>query len=215
VSIFQEVPIFSELPQEALDWLSEKAQRRQHPRGTIVLAEGQPGAELFVIESGRAKVFVSNADGKELVLYHAGPGDYIGELSILDSQPRSASVQTLEKTSLLVLNQSDFKELLSSDPEFSLSIIQTLTSKLRIATNQVRSLGLDPVYRRLTSLLDNRAEPEGDERVIAKMSHRQIADQIGSSREMVSKLMRDLEQGGYVATEGSRIVIRKTLPSQW
>lgn len=217
MSIISEVPLFSELPADAIEWLAGRAQTRQYPRGTIMLAEGQPGNELFVVESGRVKVYVSNADGRELVLYHAGAGDYVGELSIIDGEPRSATVQTMEKSSFLVLNQTDLRDLMQRDAEFALVIVQTLSRKLRIATDQVRSLGLDPVYRRLTDLLNNTATKETDSglQVVAKLSHRQIADQIGSSREMVSKLMRDLEKGNYIDCEGERIVINSELPASW
>jgi len=217
MSIFSEVPLFSELPDDAIAWLSGRAQSRQYPRNTIVLAEGQPGNELLIVESGRIKVYVSNADGRELVLYHAGAGDYVGELSIIDGESRSATVKTMEKSSFLVLNQNDLRELMQRDPDFAMVIVQTLTRKLRIATDQVRSLGLDPVYRRLTSLLSNKAIEEADSglQVVEKISHRQIADQIGSSREMVSKLMRDLEQGEYIICDGDRIVLKGALPASW
>jgi len=217
VSIIQEVPIFRELPEEAIDWLAERATTRHYPKGTIVLAEGQSGNELFVIQSGRSKVYVSNADGRELVLYHAGPGDYVGELAIMDDQPRSATVQTLEKSSFLVLNQNDMRELLGQSPDFSLVIIRALTEKVRLATNSVRSLGLDPVYRRLTDLLTTEATecPDTGDTIVQKLSHRQIAEQIGSSREMVSKLMRDLEKGGYIEGTGDRIIVKSRFPSSW
>jgi len=217
MSIIKEVPIFRELPQEAIDWLAERAKTRHYPKGTIVLAEGQSGNELFVIQSGRSKVFVSNSDGRELVLYHAGPGDYVGELAIMDDQPRSATVQTLEKSSFLVLNQNDMRELLGQSPDFSLVIIRALTEKVRLATNSVRSLGLDPVYKRLTDLLTSECSecPDTGDMVVQKLSHRQIAEQIGSSREMVSKLMRDLEKGGYIEGTGARIIIKSRFPSSW
>ncbi len=217
MSIISDVPLFNELPQDAIEWLANRAQTRQYPRGTIVLAEGQPGNELFVVESGRVKVYVSNVDGRELVLYHATAGDYVGELSIIDGEPRSATVQTMEKSSFLVLNQTDLRDLMKRDADFAMVIVQTLTRKLRIATDQVRSLGLDPVYRRLTDLLNGAAslEPESGQQVVAKLSHRQIADQIGSSREMVSKLMRDLEKGKYIEADGDRIVINGELPASW
>jgi len=163
------------------------------------------------------KIFVGDDDGREIILYEKGPGSYIGDIALLDDEPRSASVVTLEKTRVLSISKDDFLNCLEKNPALSLAIIRTLTKRLREATLGIRSLALDNVYRRLADKLMELAieDQSGELALSKKYSQQELGNMIGASREMVGKVISELIKGEYIEFSDKRIRILRQLPRNW
>lgn len=211
------IPFFSEVAPATLSALAAKAMLRTYPKHAVIINEGDEAGPLFVILSGKVRVFLSDRSGKEVTLSVQKQGSYFGELSLLDDEPRSASVMALEKTICGVLAKPEFRTWLVEHPEVAHSLIKGLTRRVRILTESVRGLALCDVYGRLSRLLNELADQEGSppRRILERPSHQELANRIGSSREMVSKIMKDLANGGYVAIEGRSLTIQRKLPAFW
>ena len=144
-----------------------------------------------------------------------GPGEYFGEMT-LDGGPRSASVITLEPTSCAVVPGPDVRDFLASHPDFALHLIKKLIRLARASTEHVKSLALEDVYGRVVRLLKKLAVEQGEVQVLPeKMTQQDIAERVGSSREMVSRVFKPLLEGGYVEMRAGRIAILKKLPARW
>src|SRR5690349_18558883 len=206
---------FAPLPDEALRRIASSGIVRAFPKSTILIAEGDVGDSLYIILSGRVKVYASNAAGREVVINFHGPGEYVGEMS-LDGEPRSASVVTMEPTTCAIVNRAQFRDFLAQNPDFAQHLIQTLIRRCRGATENVKSLALSDVYGRLVRLLNALAvDQDGHHVVTERLTQQDIADRVGASRDMIGKLMKDLVGGGYLAVEDRRITILKRLPPGW
>ncbi len=195
--------------------ISAHAVTRAYPRNTVVLSEGDATNSLYVVVSGRVKIFLADPAGREIVLGEAGPGEYFGEMT-LDGGPRSASVITEEPTRLSVIPQADFKHFIAANPEFAFHLVKKLIGRVRALTDNVKSLALMDVYGRVARVLLDMAHEENGLLVIAdKPTQQQLAGRIGASREMVSRILKELVAGGYICIEPKRIVIAKSLPRGW
>ena len=194
---------------------AQRAVTRTFPKNTIVVTEGDRTDSLYIIVSGRVKIYVSDEKGKEIALSEAGPGEYFGEM-VLDEGPRSASVVTLEPTQFLVVPKEDFEEFVRSSPDFALHLILKLIKRVRALTIDVKSLALMDVYGRVARmLLDLAVEKEGKLVIENKPTQQEMASRVAASREMVSRILTDLTAGGYIQVDRDRIVIAKTLPRAW
>ena len=188
---------------------------RSYPRNTVLINEGDEGDSLFIVLSGRVKVYASNDAGREVVIDFHGPGEYLGEMS-LDGAPRSASVVTVEPSTCAVVSRAQFREFILAHPDFALHLIGKLIQRARLATENMKSLALSDVYGRLVRLLNSLAVEEGDRRVVPeKLTQQDIAERVGSSRDMISRLLKDLAAGGYLAVEDRTITILRRLPPAW
>ena len=188
---------------------------RAFPKNTVLIHDGDVGDSLYVILSGRVKVYASNEEGKEVVIDFHGPGEYVGEMS-LDGAPRSASVMTTEPTTCAIVNRAQFREFLLSNPDFALHLIEKLIHRVRVATENVKSLALCDVYGRLVRLLNTLAEPaDGAWIVPEKLTQQEIAARVGASRDMIGKLIKDLVAGGYLSVDDRTIRIHRKLPLGW
>jgi CRP/FNR family cyclic AMP-dependent transcriptional regulator len=188
---------------------------RSFPKNTVLINEGDLGDSLFIILTGKVKVFASNAAGKEVVIAFHEAGEYVGEMS-LDGAPRSASVMTTEATTCAVVSRAQFREFILAHPDFALHLIEKLIQRVRTATENVKSLALSDVYGRLVRLLTSlAAEREGRMVVPEKLTQQDIAERVGASRDMISRLMKDLVGGGYLAVEDRTIVILRKPPPGW
>jgi CRP/FNR family cyclic AMP-dependent transcriptional regulator len=188
---------------------------RNYPKNAIIITEGDPSDSLYVILSGSVKVYLSKEDGKEVVLDVHRAGSYVGEMAF-DNQPRSASVMTLEPCTLSVVTQARFREFLKKKPEAVEHLIRSLIQRARTATETVRGLALLDVYGRVARLLLDLAEERDGRLTIAEpLTQQDIARRVGCSREMVSRLFKELIAGGYVTVESRRIFLRRTLPKRW
>jgi CRP/FNR family transcriptional regulator, cyclic AMP receptor protein len=188
---------------------------RQFPKNAIIINEGEHGDSLFIVLSGKVKVYASNEAGKEVVIAFHGAGEYVGEMS-LDGSPRSASVMTMEPTTCAVVSRAHFREFILAHPDFALHLIEMLIQRVRVATESVKSLALTDVYGRLVRLLLSLAVDRGGRLVIPeKLTQQDIAERVGASRDMISRLMKDLVGGGYLAVEDRTITILKKPPPGW
>ena len=188
---------------------------RSFPKQTVLIHEGDVGDSLYIILSGRVKVYASNAAGREVVLNFHGAGEYVGEMS-LDGAPRSASVLTMEPTTCAIVNRAQLRDFIAANPDFAQHLIHTLIRRARSATENVKSLALSDVYGRLVRLLNALAVEQGGNLVVhERLTQQDIADRVGASRDMIGKLMKDLVGGGYLAVEDRQITIIKKLPPGW
>jgi len=203
------------LPEPLLQQVAQQAVLRTFPRNAIIVTEGDESDSLYVLVSGRAKVFVSDADGKEVQLNQIGPGEYFGEVT-LDGGLRSASVMALEDCRCAVLRRAEMAGVMARYPDFALHIIRKLAHRVRSLTDSVRDLAFIDVYGRVARLLLELAE-EIDGRMVIdqRMTQKDIAARIGASREMVSRIFSDLTEGGYVRKEEGRIVVLRKPPARW
>lgn len=203
------------LRDEVLRTIAASGVVRSFPKQTVLIAEGDVGDSLYIIVSGRVKVYASNAAGREVVINFHGAGEYVGEMS-LDGAPRSASVMTMEPTTCAIVNRAQFRDFLGANPDFAQHLIHTLIRRARSATENVKSLALSDVYGRLVRLLNALAvEHDGTLVVKERLTQQDIADRVGASRDMIGKLMKDLVGGGYLLVEDRQITIVKKLPPGW
>ena len=208
-------PIARGLPH--LETLAARGSVRTFRRGLALIQEGDRGDTLYIVRSGRLRAFAADADGKEITLGIYGAGEYVGEMS-LDGGPRSANVDTLETTTCAVISRETLLAYIAEHPDFALEMMGRLIRRARLATESARSLALIDVYGRMTRLLDQLAGPaaaDGTRAIGERITHQQIASHLACSREMVSRLMRDLENGGYVEKRERRVVLLKGLPARW
>ena len=208
-------PTADQLPQALLEAIAQRGDTRSFQAHAILINEGDATDSLYIVLAGRLKVFVSSDDGREVVLAEHGQGEYLGEVS-LDHEKRSASVQAIEPTTCCVVQAAQLRQFLIEYPDFTLHLTQKLIRMVRRLTEQVKSLALQDVYGRVVRVLTELSDPVGDERVLRrKLTQQDIADRIGSSREMVNRIMKDLAAGGYVSLRNGRHVIHGKLPPAW
>ena len=209
------IPLFEGVPDEDLRALAARTVTRSYPKQAIIVNEGDESDSLYLILAGRVKVYLADEHGKELILAIKGPGQYFGEM-VLDEQPRSASVMTLEPAQFAILSRADFRAFLLSHPAVSLQLIQNLIRVARGLNRNVRNLAMLDVYGRVARLLlDLAADQDGERVVAAKLTHQEIASRVGASREMISKIFKGLTLGGYITVDKRRIIINKTPPRHW
>ena len=214
--MLQNIPLFSSLGEAELASLSNKVITRQFPRNTVIINEGDHSDSLYIINSGSVKVFLSDNEGKEVILNTQGTGEYFGELALLDSQPRSASVITTEKSSLSIISKANFEAFLEKHPEANLKIMRGIIKRLRLLSEDVKSLALMDVYGRVARVLLQLAKEKGGTLVINQgVTQQDIASRVGASREMVSRILKDLKTGGYIEVKGRVITIKEKLPHGW
>jgi len=212
--LLRTVPLFSELSDEALASLGRLAARRRYPRDTVVFFENEEGDCLFMILEGRIKVTILGDDGREIILTMLGPGDLFGEMALLDNEPRSATAIAVEESELLLLQRSDFQAVVGENPGISIALIKVLTTRLRRANQQISTLALLDVYGRVARVILDMAREEGrrlkDGRIaFRRATHQEIANRIGTTRETVTRMLKDLERQGLVRIEGREIVLQQ------
>ena len=214
--VLNKISLFSGLSEPDLEAITKLAVMRNFPKNTMILCEGDHSDSLNVILSGKVKVFLSDDEGKEVTLNVQEEGEYFGELALLDNAPRSASVVTLETTKLAVISKPAFEECMRKNPGISLKVSQGLARRLRELSENVRSLALMDVYGRVAhTLLDMSEEQDGKKVIPQKLTQREIASMVGASREMVSRILRDLSTGGYITINNKIITINERLPAAW
>lgn len=214
--MLKNIPLFSGLGEAELAELGRHAVVRNYPKNTVIINEGDHSDSLYLIQEGRVKIYLADEQGKEIVINHQGPGEYFGELALLDDAARSASVMTLERSSFCVLSKDVFRDFLADNPNVAIGLIKDLTHRVRALTDNVKSLALLDVYGRVAKTLLGMATPQGDRLVIEnKLTQQDIADRVGASREMVSRILKDLATGGYIHMEQKHIVIHDRLPARY
>jgi CRP/FNR family cyclic AMP-dependent transcriptional regulator len=201
---------------ESLRALVTRGDVRRYRKGTILIEEGDLGETLFVVIQGRVKVYCVDANDKEITFGVFGAAEYFGEMA-LDGGPRSASVITLEPTVCVVVHRRALSDFIAERPEFCYELLSKVIQRLRLATRDARNLAFIDVYGRITRLLNDMATLQDDGRrmVMERITHQEIASRAGCSREMVSRILKDLVSGGYIATCERHIVLLAKLPQRW
>lgn len=209
-------PLFSDLSQEDIDFIASRGKTKTVPKNTILLNEGDESDFLCVILQGQVKVYVSEENGKEVILNIQGPGEYFGELSLIDEVPRSASVMTSERSRVVFISRADFETCLVDNPMLAMKLIRSLTRRVRELTDIVKNLALHDVYGRVARTLSKLAHLQ-DGRLIVdqRLTHQELANMVGASREMVSRILKDLHTGGYIEIKNKVITISGKLPRAW
>jgi CRP/FNR family cyclic AMP-dependent transcriptional regulator len=197
--------------------LARRGELRQYRKGTLLIHEGDVGDTLYVILAGRLRVFGSDArSGREITYGTYGAGEYVGEMG-LDGEPRAASVMAVEPCTCAVVRRPTLEAFLAEQPAFAFDLLAKVIRRARAATLSTKQLALNDVYGRLKLVLerDAAAAPDGRWRTPERLTHQQLANLVGSSREMVSRLLKDLEQGGYVRVEDDHRLSWQHLPQRW
>ena len=211
-AVLKAVPLFTTISEEQLRMLTTMVTRRSASRNTTIMSSGDATDSLYIVLSGRLKVMMSDSEGKEVILAILGPGEFFGEMGLIDDEPRSASVVSIEPCELLSIAKRDFKRVLTENSEMAMAVMRGLVRRLREADRKIGSLALLDVYGRVARLLLDMAENVNGEKIVTKRLPKQdIAKMIGASREMVSRVMKDLQTGGYIEMRGSNIVLRDTI----
>jgi len=190
---------------------------RTYRRGALLIQEGDTGDTLYVVLKGRLRAYLADASGRELTLGVFGATEYVGEMA-LDGGPRSANVEALEATVCSVVSRATLLQYIAQHPEFALQLMARLIRRARLATESARSVALIDVYGRLVLLLEKLAMPaneHGHRPLRERLTHQQMAHHLACSREMISRLLKDLENGGYIAVRDRWIHLLKPLPSRW
>lgn len=196
--------------------LAARGTPRSYRKGTLIIEEGTQGDTLYLLLTGRVKAFSSDSRGREVVYGVYGSGDYFGEMS-LDGGPRSASVMAEAACTCAVLTRQTLREHIRAEPEFAFELMARVIRRARLATQSARSMALLDVYGRVVQLLESLAVVQGEgARVIAgRLTHAELAARVGCSREMISRLLKDLERGGYLTTGRAQITLLRALPRRW
>jgi CRP/FNR family transcriptional regulator, cyclic AMP receptor protein len=210
-TLLRNVPLLSVLSKDELALLARVVARKSYARGSLILGAGDPTDSLYILISGRIKVFMSDLDGREVILAILGPNEFFGEMGLIDNKPRSASVVALEPCELICISRPDFKRCLADNFDMAMTVMRGLVKRLREADNQIGSLALMDVFGRVARLLLGAAELiDGEKVVTKKLSKQDIARMIGASREMVSRVMKHLQLAGYIEVRADSIVIRES-----
>ncbi|MCK5506698.1 MAG: Crp/Fnr family transcriptional regulator [Thermodesulfovibrionia bacterium] len=210
------ISLFAELSESDMEAITKLAVTRNYPKNTMIISEGDQSDSLYIILSGKVKIFLSDEEGKEVTLNVQGENEYFGELALLDNSPRSASVVTVEQARLIVISKTAFEECMENNPGIALKICKGLARRLRELSENVRSLALMDVYGRVARILIEMSEDIDGKKVISqRLTQRDIASMVGASREMVSRILRDLSVGGYITINNKIITINERLPAAW
>ena len=214
--MLREIPLFSRLDDKALGNLEKAAIRRAYPKNTILISKGDQSDQLFVVLKGKLKVSITDASGKEIIMSLLGAGDYFGEMAMIDGESRSATIVTTQASEVMTISRDDFHRTLMSSPELMFELLKVLARKVRIATDKLESLAFEDVYGRLVKLLIQLAKPHEDVWIVEdSLTHQEIANMIGSSREMVTRILKALTSGGYISVDRKRITIKRKLPASF
>ena len=211
--LLRTVPIFSELSETDIASLARLTSRRTCPKDTVVFFENEEGDSFFCIVDGRIKVTILGDDGREVILSVLGRGDFFGEMALLDNEPRSATAIAVEDTELLSLHRNDFQSVLSDNRSIMSALIKILTARLRRANHQISTLALLDVYGRVARVIVDTARDEGkrlkDGRIaFRRATHQEIANRIGTTRETVTRMLKDLERQGLIHIDGKEVVVQ-------
>lgn len=204
-------------PSSHIQALAALGVQRRYRNGALLIQEGESGDTIYIVLQGRLRAFLGDGNGKELTLGFYGPLEYVGEMS-LDGGPRSANVEAVDATTCSVISRAVLLNYIGQHPEFALELMARLIRRARLATQSAGNVALIDVYGRLVRLLNQLAqEPEasGERRLAERLTHQELAQHLACSREMVSRLLKDLETGGYIAVRERWIWLLKALPARW
>ena len=212
IVLLRNVPLFSMLPEGQLQLLTQVLSRKAYPKNSTIIAAGDPTDAMYIVVSGRLKVVMSDKQGQEVILAILSQGEFFGEMGLIAQAPRSATVTTIEPCELLTITRADFNKCLQGNFDLTMNVIRGLVKRLREADKKIGSLALMDVYGRVARLLLEMAENIDGQKVITKkLTKRDIAKMIGASREMVSRVMKELQTSGRIEVRAGEILLRDSL----
>lgn len=211
-SFLRRVPLFDSLGDDEINALAELAFSRNFDKGQLIILADEPGDTLFIIRKGQVKVSLIHEDGREFILSMLGEGEVFGELALLDDQPRSANVFSLEETDLLMLRRTDFLQLVQGIPQIAVALLEELAARLRRTDEQVGGLALLTVHNRVAKTILRLAGDRGVKSAAGilieeRPTHQQLANMAGTTRETVTRALGQLEKDGYIVCKGREILI--------
>lgn len=211
LDLLRRVPLFSLLTVTQAEVISGAVTKQRYKRGEVLVEQGQKSNALAILLTGRARVMSADSRGREVILATLGPGDYIGEMSIIDNEPHSATVRAEVQTDVLLLGRADFARCLSENASMSLVVMRGLVKRLRHADRKIESLALLDVYGRVAHALLEFAvqDVQGQWIIREKISRQDLAKMVGASREMVSRVMKDLEERAFIQTLPNGVTLLK------
>ncbi|MCB1787520.1 MAG: Crp/Fnr family transcriptional regulator [Chromatiaceae bacterium] len=210
------VALFSSLSPQELQALESHAKSKRYRKNTVIMEKGDESAALYVLVSGKVRVYVADDEGKEVVLNVCDePGSHFGELALLRNTTRTASVMTMEDSEFQIISKTDFLKCVTDNPQIALDIISDLVDQVTNLTDRVSALALNDVYGRLAATLRDLAREEDGRMITQALTQQELAQMIGASREMVSRIFKELKAGDYISLEDKRIVLNKKLPARW
>ncbi len=205
-TILKTVPLFSLFSDHQLALLFPAIQHRRYPRHAFMLRAGEETDALYILLSGRAKVVIDDGEGRQVTLHVIGPSEFFGEMSLIDDKPRSASVETLEKCEVLYVSKPAFMTVLRGNFDVAMLMLRSVVGKLRDADRKIAGLALMDVHGRVARLIMEHAR-ELDGQWIVDIGSEEIARMVGASREMVSRVLKEMREGGLIKREKRKIVI--------
>lgn len=210
LELIRRVPLFSTLTQAQAESVAEAVVKRRYKRGEVIVEQGKKSNFLAIVLTGRARVITQDSRGREVILATMSPGDYVGEMSLIDNQPHSATVRAEVQTDVLILGRVEFARCLPENTSMAYAVMKGLVQRLRHADRKIESLALMDVYGRVARALLEFAQTDKDGQLVIRerVSRQDVAKMIGASREMVSRVMKDLEDRGFieVADDGSTLI---------
>ena len=219
-SFFRKFALFAELDEKELASIAAVAKTRHYAKDDVVFHADESGDVFCLIREGQVKVTMISPEGKEIILSLLGPGDFFGEMALLDDEPRSATVIATESLDLVTIWRSDFLQILQENFSITRKVFAELSRRLRSASNRIESLATMDVYGRLARFFLELAQESGKSLdngyvAVTRPTHQAIANMIGTSRETVSRLIHDLMRQNLLLSEGKTIYLRKTALDQF
>lgn len=209
------LPLFDGLPEKCLAWLAERIHSHTYPANTNLVTADQPGEVVYLIVEGTIKIHIEQTSGADVILAILGPGDTLGEMSLIDSAGRSASALTLEESTLLWMDRLTFQECLQVSPAVAVNLVKIMTVRVRLANELIQSLATLDVFGRVARQLLAFCDRYGQEREAAgvtipiRLTQGDIADLVGASRKRVNQVMVSLKQQGIIQVDGRyRITVK-------
>jgi CRP/FNR family transcriptional regulator, cyclic AMP receptor protein len=216
LDLIRRVPLFSTLTQAQAESVADAVVKRRYKRGELIVEQGKKSNFLAIVLTGRARVITTDTRGREVILATMNPGDYVGEMSLIDNQPHSATVRAEVQTDVLILGRVEFARCLPENTSMAYAVMKGLVQRLRHADRKIESLALMDVYGRVARALLEFAHTDKDGRLVIRdrVSRQDVAKMIGASREMVSRVMKDLEDRGFIEVdEDGCTIIKERLTS--
>jgi len=213
-AMLENVSLFADVPPHYLAELEKLSVLRKYPKNAVLVTEGDESTHLYIIRKGTVSCYLNNEDGRQVNLNYMHEGEYFGELALLDGKPRSASVITITDCEIVLVSRASVLDLIQKHPDFSLLLLTELTRRVRALTDSVKDMALLDVYGRVSAALEKLSD-ENKRIHNPKVTHQDIANMVGSSREMVSRIMKQLLIGEYIEQCPGYIEIKKPLPRYW
>jgi CRP-like cAMP-binding protein len=216
LELISRVPLFSMLTASQAESVADAVVKRRFKRGDPIVEQGKKSNALSIILTGRARVITADTRGREVILATLQPGDYVGEMSLIDDEPHSATVRAEIQTDALILGRLEFARCLPENSSMAYAVMKGLVQRLRHADRKIESLALMDVYGRVARALLEFADEngEGDAVIRDKVSRQDLAKMVGASREMVSRVMKDLEERGFIETrDNGSLLVKERLNS--